>query len=104
MSLESRVNIVNFDSFNDIQKLNIAQEYLIKRCREQRIDYNLVEYNIIEDIIKIDMEEGYQGVRAMLNVIDQYLRILEQGTLIGEIAGTPPLIFNVKEEYARAKQ
>jgi type II secretory pathway predicted ATPase ExeA len=104
MSLESRVNVVHFDNFKDIQKLNIAHEYLTKRCEEQGINYNLVDLDIIKSIVKTDTEAGYKGVRVMLNVIEQYLRILEQGTLIGEIADVPPLVFNVKEEYNRIKQ
>jgi len=98
-ALESRINLVKFDDFKDAQKLDIAQQYVTNRCEEQRVDGNKVDPAVIQAIVKEDTAAGYQGVRVMLQVIDQYIRILEQGALIGDIAGVPPLVFNAKEEY-----
>jgi hypothetical protein len=98
-ALESRVNLVKFDDFKDAQKLDIAQKYVTKRCEEQKVDGNMVDPAVIQAIVKEDTAAGYQGVRVMLQVIDQYIRVLEQGALIGDIAGVPPLVFNAKEEY-----
>jgi hypothetical protein len=104
-ALESRVRVVKFDDFKDTQKLNIAQQYVAKRYEEQRVDGNKVDPAVIQAIVKEDTAAGYQGVRVMLQVIDQYIRILEQGSLIGDIAGVPPLVFHAKEEYKnRANQ
>jgi hypothetical protein len=90
---------VKVDDFKDIQKLNIAEQYVIKRCEEQLVKGEVVDQAVIQAIIKEDTAAGYQSVRMMLQVIDQYIRILEQGTLIGDIAGVPPLVFNAIEEY-----
>lgn len=98
-ALESRINLVKVDDFKDAQKLNIAQQYVMKRCEEQGVKGELVDQAVIQAIVKEDTAAGYQGVRVMLQVIDQYIRILEQGALIGDIAGVLPLVFNAKAEY-----
>jgi ATP-dependent Lon protease len=99
MALESRVNLVRFDHFEDDKKLDIAWQHVKQRCKEQGLDSNRVDPAVIQAIVEEDTAAGYQGVRMMLQVIDQYIRILEQGALIGDLAGVPPLVFDIKEEY-----
>ena len=99
MALESRVTIVTFgDGFQEGQKLSIAREYLMTRCQIQGWDYNQIDQGIIEGIVKADKQAGYKGVRVMLDVIDQYLRVLDQGALISQVAGIP-VAFNIEQAY-----
>jgi hypothetical protein len=103
-SLESRVSLVKFtDGFSEIQKLAIAQKHVTKRCQQQGLAYDQVDQNIVESIVQADTKAGYKGVRVLLKVIDQYVRTLEQGELIGEIAGLPPVKFDVQKAYEKAK-
>lgn len=101
LALESRVTLVRFDEgFQETQKLSIARDYLATYCPKQGIDHNQVDQSVIESIVKADTRAGYKGVRVMLNVIDQYLRTLEKGALIGQVAGTPPVKFDVEKAYS----
>lgn len=101
MALESRVTLVKFDEgFQEAQKLAIAREHLATRCQKRGLAYDQVDQIIIESIVQADTQAGYKGVRVMLNVIDQYLRILEQGALIGQVAGMPPVEFDVEKAYS----
>ena len=104
VSLTSRVSSVKFEGFEEAQKTAIAKEHLVKRCIEQGIDCNIIDQATIADILKADTAGGYKGVRVLLKVLDQYLRILEKGALIGQIAGLPPVTFDVKEAYAGEKE
>lgn len=99
-TMESRVTVVKFDDgFQEEQKLSIARAYVATQCQSQGLDAHQVDQHIIASIVKADTQAGYKGVRMMLNVIDQYLRILEQGALIGQVAGTPPCKFSVEKAY-----
>lgn len=100
-ALESRINLVKFNGFTDDQKLAIAQEHIKKVCLARSMVYDGVDQAIVKEIVKTDTKVGNQGVRVMLKVVDQYLRILEKGVLIGEIAGLPPVTFDINKAYAR---
>jgi ATP-dependent Lon protease len=91
------------DGFSETQKLAIAQKHVTKRCQQQGLAYDQVDQNIVESIVQADTKAGYKGVRVLLKVIDQYVRTLEQGELIGEIAGLPPVKFDVQKAYEKAK-
>jgi preprotein translocase subunit Sss1 len=101
IALESRVNIIKFDRFEDKQKLAIAKDHIKKICVARSIDYVNIDETIIENIVKTDTEVGNKGVRVMLKVIDQYIRILEKGNLIGQVAGVPVITFDIKKAYDR---
>jgi preprotein translocase subunit Sss1/type II secretory pathway predicted ATPase ExeA len=100
-ALESRVNLIKFNGFTDGQKLAIAREHIKKICLARSISYEQIDQMVVEEIIKTDTKVGNQGVRVMLKVVDQYLRILEKGALIGEVAGLPPITFDISKAYAR---
>ncbi|MHB9148088.1 MAG: AAA family ATPase [Candidatus Amoebophilus sp.] len=100
-ALDSRVNLVKFNGFTDDQKLAIAREHIKKVCLAHSILYEQVDQKVVEEIIKTDTKVGNQGVRVMLKVIDQYLRILEKGALIGEVAGLPAVTFDITKAYVK---
>jgi preprotein translocase subunit Sss1 len=99
MALESRVNLIRFSGFKDEQKLAIAKDYIKKVCISRSIPYADIDEAIIQEIVKTDTQAGNQGVRIMLKVVDQYLRILQKGMLIGQVAGLPPVTFDIKKAY-----
>jgi hypothetical protein len=103
-ALESRVSLVKFtEGFSEIQKLAIAHGHITKRCQQQDLPYDRIDQIVIESIVKADTKAGYKGVRVLLKVVDQYVRTLEQGALIGEIAGLPPVKFDVQKAYEKEK-
>jgi len=103
-ALETRINLIKFTGFQEEQKLAIAQEHIKQMCLNKGIDVTKIDQQVIKDIVKIDQEQGNQGVRSLIKVIDQYLRILEQSNLIGQIAGVSEVTFNAKIAFERAKQ
>lgn len=103
--LESRMHIVKLDNLTQEQKLNIAKEHIANRCKNGDIEASMVDEAIIEAIVQEDTAAGYKGVRIMLQIVDKYIRMLEQGDLIKRISGISALTFDPKEEYnSRASQ
>jgi hypothetical protein len=100
-ALESRVNLIKFKGFESSQKYILAQKYTQKVCAERDIDYATIDQQVIEAIVEKDNQKGNKGIRVMLKVIDQYLRMLQRGALIGKIASMPTLHFDVQKAYER---
>eukprot|EP01132_Coremiostelium_polycephalum_P000145 gene145-195_t len=101
-ALESRVHVVNFHGFSDEQKLAILQEHINKLCvLYPEIPYDKIDQKIVEEIVAMDTKMGNEGVRILLKVVEQYVRMLHQGELIGKIAGVPSVVFDVHKAYAR---
>lgn len=98
--LESRMHVVILDNLTQEQKLNIAKEHITKRCEDGYIEASLIDQTIIEAIVAEDTAAGHKGVRTMLQVIDKYLRMLDQGDLIKRISNIAELSFDPKKEYS----
>ena len=103
--LESRMNIVTLDNLTNQQKLNIANEHIAQRCAKEGIDLSMIDPTMIAAIIQEDTAADYKGVRVMLQVVDEYIRMLEHSDLIKSIANISELTFDPKKEYrSRSKK
>jgi len=103
--LESRMNIVTLDNLTNQQKLNIANEHIAQRCANEGIDLSMIDPTMIAAIIQEDTAADYKGVRVMLQVVDEYIRMLEHSDLIKSIANISELTFDPKKEYrSRSKK
>ncbi len=98
--LESRMHVVTLDHLTQEQKLNIAKEHIAQICKIGDLETSMIDQTTIEEIVKEDTAAGYKGVRIMLQVIDKYIRMLEQGDLIKRISSITELTFDPKKEYA----
>jgi hypothetical protein len=50
---------------------------------------------ILEEIVQADAAAGYKSVRVLLKVTEEFISTLEQSDLIGQIAGLPPVKFDL---------
>jgi hypothetical protein len=100
-ALESRVNLIKFKGFESNQKSILAQKYIQKICADRGMDYATIDQQVIDAIVEKDNQKGNKGIRVMLKIIDQYLRMLQRGALIGKIASMPTLHFDVQKAYER---
>lgn len=103
-SMKRRLRTIRFDKgFDFDRKLEIANKFIEEFKQDNKsliTDENLIDEDVIEEIIKQDEEERYEGVGILLEVVESYLLQLFNQESYEYYTGTGNEAFDINKAYA----